>query len=263
MKIEEYGKFINTIGTLTKYGESYPFVHYVSGISIFDETLKSKPFSKTNYNFDIYNYEFAIVFTMYLDEEIIRFPFLKSDFISFEKTDNVKIKIRNEKKIGKIIGASGAGLVGRAFTGLVGVAIDKFSDRFGDITDREVDGVVFTLNIATASKETQYIKISCEYLSFFDVSIFLTIAKDNLQVDTTKSSYCYIATLCYGDIMAPEVIKFREFRDTHLLNYKIGRKMVAIYYENAEAFCETLKNKPTANKIIKKYILNPIYFLIK
>lgn len=87
---------------------------------------------------------------------------------------------------------------------------------------------------------------------------FLTTPKP-----VNNSSACYIATVCYGNNMAPEVIRFREFRDNYLKSNYLGRKFIVFYYCNAERISRKLEKKPFTNKLIRIIILNPIYKLIK
>jgi hypothetical protein len=43
-------------------------------------------------------------------------------------------------------------------------------------------------------------------------------------------SGCFIATVCYGNYEAKEVIVLRHFRDTILLKSYIGKLLVVTYY---------------------------------
>lgn len=87
--------------------------------------------------------------------------------------------------------------------------------------------------------------------------------RQNQQSSSNSSGNCYIATACYGDCNAPEVMAFRDFRDRILLKNAFGRYFVAFYYYFSPFWAEKLKNKPKINAIVRKYILNPIYQRIK
>jgi hypothetical protein len=83
------------------------------------------------------------------------------------------------------------------------------------------------------------------------------------QASANNSSSCYIATACYGNCDAPEVMAFRDFRDRFLLKNIFGRYFVAIYYYFSPFWAEKLKNRPKINAFVRKHILNPIYQRIK
>lgn len=74
---------------------------------------------------------------------------------------------------------------------------------------------------------------------------------------------CYIATVCYEDAYSPEVIVFKQFRDTVLLQYSLGRRFVHFYYTYSPRIAAYLRGKKTVNTVIKKLILNRLYNLIK
>ncbi len=61
-----------------------------------------------------------------------------------------------------------------------------------------------------------------------------------------KKGNCFIATACYGNYNAREVLLLREFRDDVLLNYNLGFYFVRMYY---------FVSPPIANLISKSEIL--------
>lgn len=63
---------------------------------------------------------------------------------------------------------------------------------------------------------------------------------------------CYIATMAYGDIEHPNVRFLREFRDDYLVNYKLGKLFIRIYYKHSPTLAQKLKPYKTTNFIIKK-----------
>lgn len=87
--------------------------------------------------------------------------------------------------------------------------------------------------------------------------------RQNQQSSNNSSSSCYIATACYGDCNAPEVMAFRDFRDRFLLKNILGKGLVSFYYYFSPFWAKKLKNSPKINAIVRKYILNPIYQRIK
>jgi hypothetical protein len=74
-----------------------------------------------------------------------------------------------------------------------------------------------------------------------------------------SSGPCYIATACYGDFNAPEVILFREFRDTVLVNSIYGRLFVKSYYLFSPIILKTIGENNKIHNFIKTFILDKIY----
>ena len=57
------------------------------------------------------------------------------------------------------------------------------------------------------------------------------VTKNGISSKTKGSSSCYIATACFEDEDAPEVVFFRSFRDQVLLNTVIGTYLIKKYYQ--------------------------------
>jgi len=91
-----------------------------------------------------------------------------------------------------------------------------------------------------------------------------------LRIDAMNKEYdamnnksgCFIATACYGDYNAPEVMLLREFRDKRLLSSKTGSAMVSVYYAISPGIARSLKRHPWAAQFIKNRVLNPIVGMI-
>jgi hypothetical protein len=73
----------------------------------------------------------------------------------------------------------------------------------------------------------------------------------------TKSG-CYIATVCYGDEFAPEVVTLKKYRDENLSKSVIGRILIKFYYTFSPSVSEKLKNMPALNNLIKERLLDRI-----
>lgn len=74
---------------------------------------------------------------------------------------------------------------------------------------------------------------------------------------------CYIATVCYGNEFAPEVLILRAFRDEVLAKNIFGRFFIKIYYLLSPLVAEQLKNKERTNTFIREKILDKILKRIK
>jgi hypothetical protein len=71
------------------------------------------------------------------------------------------------------------------------------------------------------------------------------------QKEWEKRSSCFIATAVYGDVMAPEVVLLRNFRDEVLKKHWLGEKFVGFYYKVSPPIAEWLKTKPTLAKFVR------------
>jgi hypothetical protein len=67
-----------------------------------------------------------------------------------------------------------------------------------------------------------------------------------------EGSGCYIATMVYGDYNHPQVLVLRNFRDSFLANYVLGRSFIRLYYKYSPTWVEALKNKTIVNQAIKR-----------
>lgn len=263
MTEENYGKLLIDSGYLTIHNEPFPMIHYVSGIKKFDEQFNSKEFSETNFCHGMIFYENAIVFYIFNSEIMIKESYSKSSLIEIKLSEKKRVKIRNINSVSKFLktGAIGGSLVGSLVTTAIGTVSDKLTDKFKGITSKEVDGLIYELYFKFDDGSTNIIKISCIDEYYKDVNKFLV--SRNITEPIEKSSACYIATVCYNDNMAPEVVKFREFRDNFLNKYYFGRMFISFYYNNAESLSIKLSRRPLVNALIKNLVLNPIYLVIR
>ena len=73
-----------------------------------------------------------------------------------------------------------------------------------------------------------------------------------------RNQGCFIATAVYGSPDAPEVELLREFRDTWLLKYSLGKVFVKIYYFISPRIAKTISTNTKLRNIIKKIIVIPL-----
>ncbi len=84
--------------------------------------------------------------------------------------------------------------------------------------------------------------------------------KDFKMIPPSKSSICYIVTMCYG-IESKEYIEMTSFRDNFLIRFYLGRFAVKSYYRYGQYFVETFGNYISvkmASRFILKMILVPV-----
>lgn len=66
---------------------------------------------------------------------------------------------------------------------------------------------------------------------------------------------CFIATVCYGDYNAPEVLILRQFRDRILMSYRTGRLFVKIYYFISPAIARFISKSARTKEFVRNYLL--------
>lgn len=69
---------------------------------------------------------------------------------------------------------------------------------------------------------------------------------------------CFIATACYGDYNAKEVLVLRQFRDEKLLKTSFGKLFVQLYYFVSPSLAAIISKSNFLRKFIRKYFLQPI-----
>ncbi|WP_291727853.1 CFI-box-CTERM domain-containing protein [Bernardetia sp.] len=95
-----------------------------------------------------------------------------------------------------------------------------------------------------------------------DIQLELRRRKQQQQKKESSES-CYIATACYGNYDAPEVIVFRQFRDKVLLKNSFGVAFVSFYYRFSPYWAKKLEKKKKINGYVRKFLLQPIYNTLK
>lgn len=73
-----------------------------------------------------------------------------------------------------------------------------------------------------------------------------------------KAGGCFVATACYGNYDAPEVLVLRQFRDDKLLQSFFGRVFVKFYYSVSPFFATLISKSDTLKKSVRQYFLEPI-----
>jgi ribosomal protein L7/L12 len=92
----------------------------------------------------------------------------------------------------------------------------------------------------------------------------------NTQIDDAISAHigksksgCFIATACYGNYDAPEVLVLRRFRDERLLPSNAGKLFVRFYYAVSPPLARWLSKSEKIKKQVRKYLLQPLVELLR
>jgi hypothetical protein len=88
-------------------------------------------------------------------------------------------------------------------------------------------------------------------------SLGIECAKELAKTEQKKSG-CFIATAVYGSPYASEVIILKEFRDSWLLNYDLGKVFVKFYYWVSPSIANQLVNRSYLKRITKTIIIIPL-----
>jgi len=73
-----------------------------------------------------------------------------------------------------------------------------------------------------------------------------------------KTGGCYIATVCYDNEYAPEVVALKNYRDNVLANNWFGRFLIRTYYFFSPSIARQLRNRTSLNSFLKRTILDKI-----
>ena len=73
-----------------------------------------------------------------------------------------------------------------------------------------------------------------------------------------ESKGCYIATVCYSNEFAPEVVKLKKYRDAILKTSWYGRLFIRFYYWFSPSAAKFLQNKTKVNSFIRTKFLDKI-----
>ena len=69
---------------------------------------------------------------------------------------------------------------------------------------------------------------------------------------------CFVATACYGNYDAPEVLILRAYRDERLLTNWFGTAFVKFYYFISPPLARQIEKSDKAKGFIRQYFLKPI-----
>jgi hypothetical protein len=69
---------------------------------------------------------------------------------------------------------------------------------------------------------------------------------------------CFVATMVYGDMWAPQVEVLRQFRSRFLERYALGRVMVRIYWRYGPTIARMLEGRPVALGVLRRMVFGPL-----
>lgn len=266
-KNDEIGKSLYEIPILDIYDHKQSTIYYKYGISEIENKFGEKGYIGQGYVTTLVAHENAIsiFFLKYLKDKITELSVAHIDrkqIVRFEekKTSNlIVVKREDTKHKAKYMLKNSTGLLG-SLTGLA-------TENKVSANTEEVDGVLYSLFYKdTNGKEQEIIMYSSNEFADKSNLFFNTYYKNELSEEAKKtvdnSSNCFIATACYKDLYAPEVIEFRNYRDNVLNKNYIGSVAVKLYYKISPFLYERLYNSPRITVFIKR-ILTIIYKFIK
>lgn len=147
-------------------------------------------------------------------------------------------------------------------------------ERGADVDARQDSGAT-ALIISTAKGHADVVKILLDAgadpnlkdnglaaLDFATNSGYTKIA-DMLRDKMGQKGGCFIATAVYDSPKTPEIETLRQFRDTVLLNSKIGQLLVTVYYRISPPLARTIAESQMLKRVIRSCLLAPVIKLIR
>lgn len=65
---------------------------------------------------------------------------------------------------------------------------------------------------------------------------------------------CFVATAAYGSEMASEVSTFRKFRNQFLLSNRLGKRLVAFYYEHSPKYARIIRESEMLRAVVRGFL---------
>ena len=96
--------------------------------------------------------------------------------------------------------------------------------------------------------------------------IYLATAKTNEGlcwkcVNSKPKEGCFVATACFGNYYAPEVIKLRRFRDSVIQQNSFGRLFVRLYYACSPSVADFIGRSVFLRRATRVLLLRPLVWL--
>ena len=90
------------------------------------------------------------------------------------------------------------------------------------------------------------------------IRLIIALQSAKTSINNVSKKGCFIATACYGNYDAPEVLILRKFRDNYLLKTLAGRMFVRTYYEVSPFLARSISKSERIKKMIRKYFWGPL-----
>jgi hypothetical protein len=264
----ESGESLYEVDILDIYDHKQSTIYYKSGIPEIDKLFGDKGYVKQGYVSTMLSEEngVSIFFCKYWRdqlEELAVAHIQRDKILRFEeaKNQNLEVVKREEAKHkAKYVLKNGTGLLG----GLTGVAVEKMGVSANTFN---TPGTIYKLYYLDNSQNEKCIEMySAEEFEdssqLFLNTYFKSVLSQEAKTPVKESSSCFIATACYKDLYAPEIIAFRSYRDNVLNRHFFGTLFVKLYYQTSPLIYKQLYKSPKMSRAIK-IILDKIYHKIQ
>lgn len=109
----------------------------------------------------------------------------------------------------------------------------------------------FFEDVAGVDEESEY------RLATFHVDL-LEQYSATVKAQSNSNKGCFIATACFGNFDAKEVILFRKYRDEVLIKHNVGKLLIRIYYWVGPSLAKSISKSEYLKQFVRIQILNPI-----
>lgn len=244
--IEKFGQELDGLGV---NGDDQSYVNYVDGLTQFDDFLGGVKFENTRCGHSIFAHENGLLLIMVgANDEGISINIWKDEIDTVTAYHNQTIKIPKRNAFIRIVKSGAAGLI---WSG-VGHITDNIIKRVKPVESKDVVGTIYEFWIKPRQGGELKFRLSSQKANKYLASkLFDKYLNTSVTTKDDKRLTCFIATVCYSNPYAHEVVNFRKYRDQILLKSKIGRVLVSIYYFFSPSFADFLYQRPFLKRFIK------------
>lgn len=264
---DKFGAELDSTGYYDRGNRAEATVIYSSGIPNFDEIFYPHKFEETNCLVEILSYENCIIIFLMLPnaKTISNYLIWRKDIISFEFEEDKRIEVPKFELVKALTPLGpGSGLIGGA---IAETRLNKFlkKKQFKLVGSKQKDGKTVKLKyFDQLSKKNKNIKFNLpDNYHHFTNDFFIRHWKSELSNEDKTSSKCYIATACYNNKNAEEVIFLRAFRDNVLYRNMFGRMLIQVYYKLSPSIVKYFYSNRMIKETSKLFLDQLIKFLKK